>query len=60
MLSLSLSFVAAIANGHGAPYTSDFGNFRKPSRLEALPTVDRNKNNRKKSGPPLLNTMGTF
>jgi hypothetical protein len=34
---------------------------RKPTRLEALPTVDKLKQQRKRSGPgPILNTMGTF
>ena len=42
-------------------YTSSFSNdlVRKPSRLEALPTMDR-KNNVKKKSVPMLNTMGTF
>lgn len=43
----------------GAPYSNDLGGFRKPSRLEALPSVGRLDRNRKKSGP-MLNTMGTF
>ncbi|XP_059099397.1 osmotic avoidance abnormal protein 3-like isoform X4 [Tigriopus californicus] len=47
--------------GLGGPYANtDLGGFRKPSRLEALPTVDRNKNTRKRSSGPILNTMGTF
>ena len=33
---------------------------RKPTRLEAMPTVDVRKNSRKRSNGPLLNTMGTF
>ena len=35
---------------------------RKPTRLEAMPTLDVNvrKNSRKRSNGPLLNTMGTF
>jgi hypothetical protein len=32
---------------------------RKPSRLEALPSMDR-KSNVKKKSVPMLNTMGTF
>lgn len=47
--------------GGGAPYANDLGGFRKPSRLEALPGVGgRGEKNRKKSGPAMLNTMGTF
>ena len=49
-----------VNNGTGAPYQSEVG-FRKPSRLEALPGVGaRSDKNRKKSGPTILNTMGTF
>ena len=49
-----------VNNGTGAPYQSEVG-FRKPSRLEALPGVGtRSEKNRKKSGPTILNTMGTF
>ena len=35
---------------------------RKPTRLEAMPTLDVHvrKNSRKRSNGPLLNTMGTF
>jgi len=33
---------------------------RKPTRLEALPNLEKSKQ-RKRSGPgPILNTMGTF
>ena len=50
-----------VNNGGGAPFQSDLGSFRKPSRLEALPGVGtRSDKGRKKSGPPMLNTMGTF
>ena len=50
-----------INNGGGAPYQSEMVSFRKPSRLEALPGVGaRNDRSRKKSGPSILNTMGTF
>ena len=49
-----------VNNSTGAPYQSEVG-FRKPSRLEALPGVGaRSDKNRKKSGPTILNTMGTF
>ena len=42
---------------NGAPYSTEI--IRKPTRLEALPTMDSRKNSRKRSGP-ILNTMGTF
>ncbi len=53
--------------GGSSSFASDLGNFRKPSRLEALPVVERGgkpANGRKNKGPPgggpILNTMGTF
>lgn len=53
--------IGYVNNGGGAPYQSELSSFRKPSRLEALPGVGtRSDKSRKKSGPPILNTMGTF
>ena len=42
---------------NGSPYNAEA--VRKPTRLEALPNMDRKNNSRKRSGP-ILNTMGTF
>ena len=45
------------SNSNGSPYNAEA--VRKPTRLEALPNMDRKNNSRKRSGP-ILNTMGTF
>jgi len=44
-------------SSYGPSFAGDI--IRKPSRLEALPSMDRKANQKKKS-VPMLNTMGTF
>ena len=53
-----ISFMGELisTNTYGA---NDFIPLRKPTRLEALPTLDKRHNGKKKS-MPMLNTMGTF
>ena len=44
---------------NSSSYTSDLASVRKPTRLEALPSMDKSHPVKKKS-MPMLNTMGTF
>eukprot|EP00090_Calanus_glacialis_P013510 TRINITY_DN22193_c0_g1_i2.p1 TRINITY_DN22193_c0_g1~~TRINITY_DN22193_c0_g1_i2.p1 ORF type:complete len:890 (-),score=194.71 TRINITY_DN22193_c0_g1_i2:567-3236(-) len=44
---------------NSSSYASDLASVRKPTRLEALPSMDRAHPVKKKS-MPMLNTMGTF
>jgi len=44
---------------NSSSYASDLSSVRKPTRLEALPSMDKTTPMKKKS-MPMLNTMGTF
>ena len=43
---------------NGSSYSTDL--MRKPTRLEALPNMDKKNSRTQKRSGPILNTMGTF